>query len=917
MSSAPTGEEIAPERRADAAAPLAEPKRIVVFSDGTGNSSRALFRTNVYRLYDALDLGSRPGGPDQIAYYDNGVGTSSFRFLAVLGGIFGFGLKRNLLRLYEYVCRNYNGQYPGTDKGDTIYAFGFSRGAFTIRLLVALICTQGIVPYEDERELKRNCADAVRRFLGENAPDLFPWLFQTVRWFRDRIIQGWRRLRGQAFNREAESFPDIEFVGVWDTVAAYGGPIVEITRGIDQYVWPLTMTDYELHRRVKVARHALALDDERDSFWPLLWDEIADQRAHAGINKECRDWNAAERLRAGSRLKQVWFAGMHSDVGGGYPDDSLAYVSLKWMIDEINALGPDRLALIQSEEARIRAFANPLGPMHDSRSGLAGYYRYQPRKIAAMLHRSIADTVGMNQTRVLRDPIIGEKRHRPQGLLTACHVHRSVIERICLGNDNYAPIVLPRKFEIEPPYAPADKSALAAASRTLQERDRAKGRGEIQENAWDNVWLRRTCYFAVVLLTAFLALAPFWGDGSGFTPGMDSRWVLSDIFVLGRKFVPSWLLAWYDPWTANWALSLVILGLIGLIANAMRALEADLRDRVRIAWWDALAGQTLERFEPTALRALRNSLGYQAVMQFWKWRVLPFLFGVSILLCVPWLVLVLWTQTSLIGLERGVAFCKESAENDTPAAVLKTRSAPLALDPKNPCLPFAPLAAGRGQASPAIQSKAAVAAHGTVVKGQRYYVILTWPERGDPWRDKTHPVAAAGRNTFDFPFPANVVMAGGAPLRRVVLARWLEPLVEIRDPKPDLSPSGYRRTIMIQRLTPVAPVIKEADESDKGQRKPPAIRWMGSFVPTMSGTAWIFLNDAALPEGTGGATYFYANNKRTFDNSPSAGATLWKGPDFEQTARQCEAALGDFAKISECLRRKGIDLRPTATGDPG
>ena len=71
---------------------------------------------------------------------------------------------------------------------------------------------------------------------------------------------------------------NIEFVGVWDTVAAYGMPIAELTRGIDQWVWPLSMPDYKLSTKVKMARHALALDDERDTFHPLLWDEVAERQ---------------------------------------------------------------------------------------------------------------------------------------------------------------------------------------------------------------------------------------------------------------------------------------------------------------------------------------------------------------------------------------------------------------------------------------------------------------------------------------------------------------------------------------------------------------------------------------------------------------------------------------------------------------
>src|SRR5687767_13181327 len=100
-------------------------KAIVVFSDGTGNSSATLFRTNVWRLYEALDQADTdPSERRQIAYYDNGVGTSSFKPLAMVGGVFGVGLKRNLLDCYKFICRNYK-----PFEGDQIYVFGFSRGA--------------------------------------------------------------------------------------------------------------------------------------------------------------------------------------------------------------------------------------------------------------------------------------------------------------------------------------------------------------------------------------------------------------------------------------------------------------------------------------------------------------------------------------------------------------------------------------------------------------------------------------------------------------------------------------------------------------------------------------------------------------------------------------------------------------------
>ena len=103
-------------------------------------------------------------------------------------------------------------------------------------------------------------------------------------------------------------------MGVWDTVAAYGLPITEMTRGIDEVVWPLSMPNYRLSNKVRRARHALALDDERDTFHPLLSEEGYEPNPTEGDPP---------------KLKQVWFAGAHSDVGGGYPDDGLAYVALE------------------------------------------------------------------------------------------------------------------------------------------------------------------------------------------------------------------------------------------------------------------------------------------------------------------------------------------------------------------------------------------------------------------------------------------------------------------------------------------------------------------------------------------------------------------------------------------------------------
>src|SRR5439155_18452003 len=121
---------------------------IVLLSDGTGNSAASPFKTNVWRLYQALDQ-STPGAGQvrQIVFYDDGVGTESFKPLKLLGLAFGVGLSNNVKALYTFLCRNYT-------PGDGIFLFGFSRGAFTVRILAGLIVRCGLVTASSEAELE-------------------------------------------------------------------------------------------------------------------------------------------------------------------------------------------------------------------------------------------------------------------------------------------------------------------------------------------------------------------------------------------------------------------------------------------------------------------------------------------------------------------------------------------------------------------------------------------------------------------------------------------------------------------------------------------------------------------------------------------------------------------------------------------
>ncbi len=129
-------------------------RKITLLSDGTGNSSAKVWRTNVWRVFESLDL----SGSGQVALYDDGVGTSSFKPAAILGGAFGFGLKRNVIDLYKFACRNWR------DDDDEIFGFGFSRGAFTMRVVVGLILDQGLIRAGSEAELSQAAIAAYRNY---------------------------------------------------------------------------------------------------------------------------------------------------------------------------------------------------------------------------------------------------------------------------------------------------------------------------------------------------------------------------------------------------------------------------------------------------------------------------------------------------------------------------------------------------------------------------------------------------------------------------------------------------------------------------------------------------------------------------------------------------------------------------------
>ena len=161
---------------------------------------------------------------------------------------------------------------------------------------------------------------------------------------------------------------------MWDTVAAYGLPIDELTIAVDKWVWPMKFEDTSLLERVRHARHALALDDERRTFYPIPWDEREEKKQRGTVDPD--------------RLTQVWFPGMHADVGGGYPDDGLSFVPLCWMIGEAEKKGLNFEKLIVET---YRSLASPTGRLYDSRGGIVGaLWRYQPRNVQLLMDKNDA-----------------------------------------------------------------------------------------------------------------------------------------------------------------------------------------------------------------------------------------------------------------------------------------------------------------------------------------------------------------------------------------------------------------------------------------------------------------------------------------------------------------------------------------------
>ncbi|MFF8195649.1 DUF2235 domain-containing protein [Streptomyces bobili] len=322
------------------------PKRLVVCCDGTWNFADQPSKTNVAKVALSVRPGSE-GGKEQRVYYHRGVGTH--RRERLRGGAFGVGLSRNVLDAYEFLIETY-------EPDDELFLFGFSRGAFTARSLAGLL---------------RNCG-ILRREHVNRIPEA--WAL-----YRDRLERP-TGATATLFRRSYARETQIHFIGVWDTVGALGIPIPGtpwLQPSVQRFNRRWAFHDTELSSWVGAAFHALAIDEQRAAFRPTLWHQQP---------------GAAEQ---GQELKQVWFAGVHCDVGGGYKEAGLSDITLLWMVDQarryglrfdtdvLSAAGPKVMKPEQSVDFRVHPDA--FGAVHSSRTGM-----YQ---LSKPLHRPLGQTV--------------------------------------------------------------------------------------------------------------------------------------------------------------------------------------------------------------------------------------------------------------------------------------------------------------------------------------------------------------------------------------------------------------------------------------------------------------------------------------------------------------------------------------------
>ncbi len=303
-------------------------KRIVFFSDGTAADRND--RTNVWRTYKAM----LNQDEDQPVLYDPGVGTRWINLIR--GRVFGVGLALNVRQGFKFISDHF-------EEGATIYLFGFSRGAYTVRSLASMISLCGLAP--------------------PGATWRQRWKFWKA-YKKNRNLRVFPSMVKQLEDEHGATKAQVEAICVWDTVGSIGRQAR--TSDIRRKLWHRfhRMTVWEPIQRLY---HAVSIDERRTQYFPHT---LRDQ----GMSED-------------QLIEEVWFPGVHSDIGGGYKDDrSLADIALQWMLEKVKdelKLAPDLFADLSPD---------PLGPMHNTEGGIIfGLMRKRNRAVAraSIIHAGV------------------------------------------------------------------------------------------------------------------------------------------------------------------------------------------------------------------------------------------------------------------------------------------------------------------------------------------------------------------------------------------------------------------------------------------------------------------------------------------------------------------------------------------------
>lgn len=356
---------------------MADHRRLIICCDGTWNRPDERHDgvptpTNVRIFHNALVTGAA-SDPEQIPRYFSGVGADGHAWTRLIDGGTGHGLSANIRAAYLWLATTYQ-------PGDLLSFVGFSRGAFTVRSLVGMIERCGLLDFETDSATwnsPKARAKAVEETFRRGYVPADPGAWQVARdepgdpplAFRAGLSPGDTRDRGQL----------IEFLGVWDTVGALGVPDFMAVANLFDNPKYTEFHNTDLPAEVGVARHAMALDERRGAFIPTPWTGLgADGEPELLPNDD------------EGRVKQLWFPGVHSDVGGGYAEHDLSDGALQWMLAEAAAAG---LVFKDLDIDPPQLTPNPYGVLHDSCTGLYDHMSSSPRAVPRVDNDSPDSTI--------------------------------------------------------------------------------------------------------------------------------------------------------------------------------------------------------------------------------------------------------------------------------------------------------------------------------------------------------------------------------------------------------------------------------------------------------------------------------------------------------------------------------------------